>query len=276
MLLLLALLGSVQFVSSIALRAHAQPGSWVRLVPQALALRIEGIDPKAPLPPALRLVLARSALDAGDPGRAQAYLAQLAPSRDRSALEGRLAVARGDRDGAVQDFLDAGDIADLEEQVDALQARGALDAALRLQHAAVLRLQADPTQADALAQAFFGLGRLEEDKAYRFAVGSAVRHQHEVLAGAAYARAAALAPLEERYALAYANQLLNLARLDDAASAFARARDTDPTSPEPLVGLAEVAHRRGDEQTARAELERARSLDARDPAVVRLGRELGA
>jgi tetratricopeptide (TPR) repeat protein len=157
-----------------------------------------------------------------------------------------------------------------------LRSRGSFDAALALQHAAVARLQTDPTQADALARAYFDLGRLEETEAYRSWVGSAARNRHEALAGEAYARAVALAPLEERYAIGYGNQLLNLARLGDAASAFARARDADPTSPEPLVGLGEVAHRRGDDRSARADLERARSLDAGDPAVLRLAHELGA
>jgi uncharacterized protein HemY len=55
-----------------------------------------------------------------------------------------------------------------------------------------------------------------------------------------------------------------------------RARDADPTSADPFAGLGELAHRRGDERAARSYLERARSLDAHDEAVLRLARELGA
>ncbi len=86
-LLVLALvLGAVQFVASVALRDRAEPGSWIRLVPPSLATRTESIDPAFPLPPALRLVLARRALERGDAAAAQAYLDPLPASRDRLAL----------------------------------------------------------------------------------------------------------------------------------------------------------------------------------------------
>jgi Flp pilus assembly protein TadD len=222
------------------------------------------------------LVLAQRAIDERDPARAEAELAKLPESRDRLALEGRLAQARGDAPAAVRAYLAADDLGDLERQVDELARSRNLGAALALQHATIVRLAADPTQADALAQAYFALGRLEETQAYALWVGSPERHAHEVAAGAAYARAVALAPLEERYLIAFANQLLNLDRLGEAERAFLRARDADPTSADPFAGLGELAHRRGDERTARAYLERARSLDAHDEAVLRLARELGA
>jgi tetratricopeptide (TPR) repeat protein len=269
-------LGAVQIVSSIALRGSAEPGSWVRLVPETLALRVERIDPAFPLPAPVRLVLAQRAIDENDPARAEAELAKVPESRDRLALEGRLAQARGDAAGAVRAYLAADDLEDIELQVGALARDRNLAAALALQHATIARLEADPTQADALARAYFALGRLEETQAYAFWVGTPQRNAHEVAAGAAYARAVALAPLEERYLIAYANQLLNLDRFGDAERAFLRARDADPTSADPFAGLGELAHRRGDEQAARAYLARARSLDAHDEAVLRLARELGA
>ena len=240
-------LGAVQIVSSIALRGSAEPGSWVRLVPETLALRVERIDPAFPLPAPVRLVLAQRAIDENDPARAEAELAKVPESRDRLALEGRLAQARGDAAGAVRAYLAADDLEDIELQVGALARDRNLAAALALQHATIARLEADPTQADALARAYFALGRLEETQAYAFWVGTPQRNAHEVAAGAAYARAVALAPLE-----------------------------ADPTSADPFAGLGELAHRRGDEQAARAYLARARSLDAHDEAVLRLARELGA
>ena len=113
-------LGAVQIVSSIALRGSAEPGSWVRLVPETLALRVERIDPAFPLPAPVRLVLAQRAIDENDPARAEAELAKVPESRDRLALEGRLAQARGDAAGAVRAYLAADDLEDIELQVGAL------------------------------------------------------------------------------------------------------------------------------------------------------------
>jgi tetratricopeptide (TPR) repeat protein len=274
--LVVCVLAAVQLVSSVALRASAQAGSWVRLVPQPLAAQIERVDPAAPLPPALRLVLARNALSENDPARAQAYIARLPASADRMVLEGNLAEARGDVPGAVRAYLAAGDLNDLEARVEDLRSAGQIGPALTLAREIVARLRNDPTQADALAQAYWNLGHVEESKAYQSWVGSPERNQHERLAAAAYARAVALAPLQERYLIAYANQQLNLEQLGAAATAFSRAQNVDPASADPLAGLGEVAHRRGDAAAARAYLARARALDAHSEAVIRLARELGA
>jgi hypothetical protein len=278
LLLLLALalvLGAVQCTASIALRGDAQPGSWVGLVPAPLALQIERTDPALPLPPALRLVLAKRALERGDRSAAAGYLARLPQSRDRLALEGTLAESRGDETAALADYLAAGDLDDVERHVNDLAAEFRFDRALPLQQAVVDRLRGDPAQADALARAYYELGGLDEGHAYRLAVASTERDAAERDAAAAYERAVALAPLSERYLIAYGNQLLNVHRADDARAIFVRARDVDPTAAEPLVGLAESALRRGDATDARAYFARARAIDANDPAVGRLARELG-
>ena len=247
--------------------AHAPPG---------LGAAVDGLDPSLPMPPALRLVLARRALDRHDDPRAQALIAGLGQTPDRLALEGRLADARGDRESAVRMFLAAGDLADLEARIDELAKAGALEAALALQRETVARLARDPTQGDALAQADFALGRLEQRQAYRFPLASPERERHQTSAAQAYERAVALAPLQERYLIAYANELVNAGRLDAAAAGFRRAWDVDPTSAEALAGLGDVAHRQGDDAAARAYLARSRVLDATDAAVRRLARELGA
>lgn len=94
-------------------------------------------------------------------------------------------------------------------------------------------------------------------------------------AGDAYAHALALAPLEERYLLAFGNQQLNLADLPAAERTFERARDVDPTSAEPLAGLGDVAFRQGDAAGARSYLARARALDPGSAAVRTLALKLG-
>lgn len=273
--LLAAFLLAIQFVAGIALRSDAQTGSWVRLVPEPLALRIEQLDPRLPLPPALRLVLARRALERDDLEVAQAYIEGLPQSPDRLALAGRLAERRGDGAASLRAYLAADDLDDVERQVDALAAQQRFDRALVLQNAIVARLRTDPTQTDALAQAYYELGQLDEARSWRLRILSPPRYDAEAQAAAAYAEAVALAPLSERYLIAYGNQLLNVKRGAEAERTFARAYDIDPASPEPLVGLGEAAFRRGNVATARSYLERARKAGPQDAAVARLARELG-
>jgi tetratricopeptide (TPR) repeat protein len=271
---IVVVLAYLQVVSSIALRGSAQAGSWVRFVPPALADRVDRLAPGFPLPSALGLVLARDALAAGDLDLASRDLARLAPSRDRTSLSGGLAEARGDAAGAVGDYLAAGDLTGLERHIAELQAAGRLAAALDLQQAAIVKLQGDRTQSDSLADAFFTLGRLEETAAYALAVGSSGRQARELASRDAYARAVALAPLDENYLLAYANQLVNVGDDNGARRAFQRARDADPASAEPLAGMGDVALRLGQRERARAFLARAKALDATSAAVLRLEHEL--
>ncbi len=275
LLALAAVLGAVQFTASVALRGDAQPGSWMRLVPESFALQIERTNPALPLPPALRLLLAKRALERGDAPAARADLDRLPESRDRLALEGGLAESRGDERAALADYLAAGDLDDVERHVNELADGFHFDRALPLQQAVVDRLSTDPTQADALARAYYQLGALDEGHAYRLAVASPERDAAERDSAAAYERAVELSPLSERYLIAYGNQLLNVHQPEAARMVFVRARDVDPTAAEPFVGLAESALRRGDAAGARANFARARDIDPSDPAVLRLARELG-
>jgi len=274
--LLVALgLGWVQFVAAVALRGDAVPGAWVRLVPEAVARRVERVDLRWPMPQALVEVLARRALDEGDLERAAAAISRLDSSGDKLALEGRLAAARGDSAAADAAYLAADDLEDVEAQVGILRGAARYEQALRLQYALVAHLGNDRTERDTLAQAYYLLGQLEEDAAYRFGLYTASRTMHEERAGEAYLHALEIAPEEERYLLAYANQLLNLERFADARTEFLKAREADVTRPEPLAGLGETAYRLGDRATALGYLARAQKIDPRNDAVVRLARELG-
>jgi len=272
---LVAALGFVQGLASVALRGDALPGSWVRLVPAPLAARVDALDPALPLPEALRIVLARHDLERGDAALAARNVARLSPSRDRLVLEGLLAEARHEPAAAVADYLAAGDLGRVQAAIDGLAARGDLAGALALERAAIARLSGDRTQADALAEAQFRLGELLQARAYRLRPGTAAFRAAEESALEAYLRATALAPLSLRYLLALGNQQLNLAQIGAAERSFARARDVDPTSAEPLAGLADAALRRGERGAARAYLERARALAPSSPAVLRVQRRLG-
>ncbi len=266
-------LAAIQALASIALRGDAR-GAWPRLVSPGVATQVDRLGPAVPMPPALRLVLAREAFARGDVALAALDGERLPASRDRLALEGDVADARGDAAGAVRAFLAAGDLSGVEHHVDGLLAVHREPDALALQRAVVARLLDSPGQADALALAYFDLGRVEEAQAYRLLVGSNERRAHENRAADAYAQAVARAPFEERYLIAYANQQLNIDDIPAAERAFERARDADPTSAEPLAGLGDAAFSRGDVASARGYLARARALDPESDAVHRLAREL--
>lgn len=274
-LALVAVLGAIQFVSGVALRSAAQSGAWPTLVPASLVARVDTLAPSVPIPSALRFVFARAALASGDVARAAAERARLQPSLDRDVLDAQIARARGDVAGAVAGFLAAGELAGLHDVVEELAGRGDFAQALRLQRAIVARLHDDRTQRDAGATAAFELGLLEERAAYALAVGSPERHAHEMRAADAYALAVALSPLSQQYLIALGNQQLNVAELDAADATFDRARDLDPTGADPLLGLGEVAARRGDRAAARRYLARARSLVPDPAAADRLAHEIG-
>jgi len=275
-LAVIVVLGAVQALSSVALRAKARPGAWVTVVSKPIAAAVDALDPAVPLPSALRLVFARAALQAHDLPRARAETMRLGRSRDRYALEAGLAEARGETATAVAAYLAAGDVTGIEARVEELAAEKRFAEALALGYESIVRLRNDRTQPDALAEASFRLGRLEERQAYALRVGAPERRMHEGRALEAYAAAAKLAPLSLHYLIAYGNQQLNLAQLPAAVRTFERARDADPTSADPLVGLGDAAVRRGDAAVARAYLARARALDPASEAVARLAAAIGA
>ncbi len=266
-------LATVQFVASVALRDDAQSPSWVRFVPPALATRVDELSPDLPLPAALRLVLARRALESGRLALAEEHLAHMDPSRDRDELVGLLAERGGDERAAVLAFLAAGDVAGVEERVAQLAATGRIDEALQLQRAVLARVQQDPAEAGALPEAYYRLAGLEQDAAYR--LDSDARGPLERASATDYERAVALAPLEERYLIAAGNEQINLGDFDAALAYFRRVRDVDPNSVDALTGFGDVALRLGKTSEARAYLAQAKRLKPDADSVKRLAKALG-
>jgi len=260
---LLALtLGYEQFLASVVLRDYATPAAWPALVPASLA---RAIDAREPLfaSGALREQLARLALESGDLSLAQQRIAALAPSPERDALEGRLAELRGDGVAAARAYLAAGDSEGVQRRATALAAAGHGAEALALERSLVARLQTDPGQVDALADAWLAIGGLEASQ------GSPQRSSE------AFARAVALAPLSERYLLPAGTQALEAGDLNAAQRYFTQAREADPSAAEAYAGLGEVALHRGDVAGARDELERAERLGPQVPSVRKLAHDLG-
>jgi len=272
---LLVLLGALQGFATVLLRNSAEPGAWSLRLPPALAARVESFETNLPLPPALRIVQARRALEAHQYDLAARRIARLPAGSDRAALAGRLSEERGDETTAVRDYLEAGDLNGLERRTDRLEEAGDIAGALALQRATVDRLAGDFTQGDALAQAYYRLGRLEQATAYGLTLGSQARHNEELRSYAAYNSAVALAPFAERYLIAAGNQELNLGELERAREFFKRAQGADPTSVQALVGYGDIAFRAGDVVTARSWLARARRIDPKADAVERLAHKLG-
>ena len=264
MALLVIALAGLQFVSSALLRDYAEPASIVALIPASVGRWIQDHDGPAPTA-SLRLLLARRALAEHDEPVAERLVEQLPPSRDRWQLEAQLAEARGDHDAAVAGYLRARDLLGLEREESRIAAAGNTRAAVLLQRQIVKALESDPTQPDALAEAWWRLGLAEQLDGYmHYPINS--RRPWAVRAMSAYEQACALAPLSERYLVAAGNQEINLN--DDAAAQryFERARDVDPTSAQAWVGLAELATRRGDRNAARRYLQRAHRMEGSLPA----------
>ncbi|MBC5798733.1 MAG: tetratricopeptide repeat protein [Candidatus Eremiobacteraeota bacterium] len=232
------------------------------------------MPPSLPVDGALRLALAREALARGDLTTARRQISALRFSPDRLALQAQLALRDGDWETALRDALASEDLTTIDGLTSALLATGDVGQALAVQKAAVAKLVADPTQGEALAEAEFRLGQLEERTAWDLYVGTRLRRKHESAALAAYARASTLAPFAVRYLVAFGTQAINVDRYAAALAAFGRARAVDPTSAEPEVGLAELALRRGDRTAARVALGRAQALAPRSPAVRRLAHVL--
>lgn len=272
---LVVLLGTLQLCATILLRDCAQPGAWTLFLPPSVAASVANLGARVPLPPALRIVIARQALETRDYTLAESDIARLPAGADRDVLAGRLAEERGDEQTAMSDYLAARDLNGLERQVDRLAGGGDLRGALDLQRRIVASLSGDVTQYDVLAQAYYRLGQLEQTASYRLALGAPERREDELRSYEAYTRAVALAPFSERYLIAAGNQELNLGELEHAREYFRRAQGADPTSVLALVGFGDVAYRAGDVATARSWLARARRLDPKADAVARLAHKLG-
>lgn len=267
--------GALQAVASVALRDRAVPLAWVRALPEPVVRVVAAIPPAAIPTTELRLVLGRGALARGDANAADAFAASLGPGPDRSVLLGGIARARDDQPRALAEYLEAGDLPELEDQVEALVRAGDSAGALDLQRRVLARLEAMGEQRDTIGEATYRLGMVLQNRAYAYAPGDRRRTEFARAALAAFERATQLVPLNTHYLVALGNQSLNLSLTQTGRSAFARAHDIDPVAVEPLTGLADAALRAHDAPSARAYLTRARALAPDSPAIASIARRLG-
>jgi tetratricopeptide (TPR) repeat protein len=230
------------------------------------------LDRVAPAP-YVEITLARDALQTAKPNAAERYAVRLPASPIRDELFAEIAAERGRRLLAIEYFLAAPDPGAIDRAANELASRDPA-AAYALERLLEVRLARMRTHPDAVAQAYWEMGRLANRTAWRQVPGSA-RQQFWLRQGLQnFEAAVTLAPLSERYLVEAANQADLLDEHVRAQTLFGRAAEIDPTSADAIAGLGVVAWQSGDRGSALLDLSRARRIDPNALMVRALERDL--
>jgi tetratricopeptide (TPR) repeat protein len=247
----------VQLASAAIFSRAAAPASLPANIPAELGIASYAAIERAAPAPYVEAMLAQGSLARGELARAQSYAKRLPESPARADLLGRIAQAGGDQPAAQRYFLLANDVFAIRSEVGRLAKRDPVSA-YNLELRLTRRLQAAATHPDALADAYWELGRLATQRGY----ADAAKRRAWFKSGMHdYVEAVALAPLAERYLIYAGSQALNL---DDPARAkmyFKRAADQNPASADAYAGLGVAAFRTGDFVKARTYAQLSRSYD---------------
>jgi tetratricopeptide (TPR) repeat protein len=259
--LLAAVLGAVQFASDAILAKAGEPASFPAHLNPASGTAIYRAVAQIAEAPYVDGMLARAALDRGDLAQAQQYAQRLPDSPKRDDELALIARARGDERSALQYFVRAGDIEAVDRAVDSLEVRDPRFA-YSLELGLKERLERSQTHPDAVAEAYWRLGRLAWIQSKR------------ALAMQNYERAIALSPLSEKFLISAGFSAYEMR--DDAAAAryFERVLAVDPASADAYAGAGMVALRQGDRARARYDAQRARAADPRSHALLTLETKL--
>ncbi|MDQ2992903.1 MAG: hypothetical protein M3R30_08825 [Candidatus Eremiobacteraeota bacterium] len=182
-------------------------------------------------------MLARNALTTDDLVGAAGYALRLPASASRNELLAQIAERRGDAKLALEYYLVAPDVAAVDRYVTGF-ARNDPSAAYALESNLLARLQALTTHPDAVAEAYWTLGRLATRRGY---LSPKVRSEAWRLSLVNYRKAIALAPFSEKYWLALGNQDVLMEDWPGARAAFASALGVNPKSADAATGLALAA-----------------------------------
>lgn len=270
---LLLAFAAIQLASDSLNAAAAANGSLPARIPIAYGVAVyRALDRIAPAA-YVEASLAGYELSTGDPDAALRHALQLPPSPVRDELLARTAAARGDRALALEYDLAAPDVEAVQRVVGALLP-GHPAQAYALERALNVRLSLLSTHPDAVAETSWRMGELANRTAWRQVPGSPAQIAWLKIGMRHFQAAADLAPLSGKYAIAAANQAVQLGDLGRGARLFARAVAADPASADAVAGLGVVAFRRGDRAGARADLQRARKLDPNALMVRALERDL--
>lgn len=232
------------------------------------------LDRIAPAP-YVEIGLARQALQSDETDAAERYAVRLPRSPIRDELFAAIARQRAQPVLAVEYLLAAPDPDAIDRTAESLALRDPA-AAYAMERLLEVRLARDGTHPDAVAQAYWEMGRFANRTAWRQIPGSSRQRAWLERGLGSFEAAAALAPFSERYLLEAANQADLLDERVQAQRFFARAADIDPASADAVAGLGVVAFQNGDRRAARAYLTQARRIDARALMVRALERDLGA
>jgi tetratricopeptide (TPR) repeat protein len=250
-------LGFVQAASAAIFSRAAAPASLPAQLPVAWGVRAYGAIERIAPAPYVTAMLATAALDRNDLPLAQSYALRLPESAGRAELLGRVAQARGDETQASLYFIAANDVFAIRREVNRLAVRDP-SAAYALQSRLTSRLQRTATHPDALADAYWELGRLATQLGY---AQPAHRRAWFEAGMRDYAAAVKLAPLAERYLIAAGSQELNLNEPASAYAFFKRASDGNPASANAYAGMGVASFRLGDVASAREYERLSRSYD---------------
>jgi len=210
-------------------------------VPRSLGIAIYGAIERVAPAAFVEETLAYMSLNDGDFDAASRRAVALPPTAQKNELLGRIAEARGQTDLALEYYLVAPDADRVDDYVRRL-AKTDQPAAYALEEELLQRLQSLTTHPDAVAEAYWKLGRIATQDGY---LHPERRTEAWPRALADYRRAAALAPLSEKYLLATGNEQLLLARWDDARASFEGVLAINPSSANARAGIAAAAARRG-------------------------------
>jgi len=258
-----SILAFVQIASAALFSSAGTPGSLPARLSPGMGARIYGMLDRVAPAPYVETMLAEYAIAGGDTTAAQRATVRLPASPMRNELLGRIADMRGDHRLALEYFLVAPDASTVQQEVDR-ESRVDPMTAYRLEQQLADRLDALTVHPDAVAEAYWRLGKLATQASY---LPSTPQHPivlnraRSLLAMRQYLRAVDLAPLNERYLLAAGSQAL---LLDDSVRArrlFQRGVDADPASADAYAGLGLVAVRAGDIALARTLAARSAALD---------------
>jgi tetratricopeptide (TPR) repeat protein len=247
----------VQLASGVIFSRAAASASLPAKLPADLGIRSYAAIERVAPAPYVEAMLAQASLERGELQGAQSYAERLPESPARADLLGRIAHAAGDQAAAQRYFLAANDVFAIRSEVNRLAKRDQVSA-YNLELRLTQRLQSAATHPDALADAYWELGRLATQRGY---ADAGQRREWFKTGMHDYVEAVALAPFSERYLIYAGSQALNLDDPRQARAYFKRAADQNPASADAYAGLGVAAFRTGDATKARTYAQLSRSYD---------------